>query len=59
MTNADEARASAQLYQQLLDEIQTRQLNANVSLKLTHMGLDVDEALARELVTGLVRRLLA
>lgn len=56
VTNADEARDSARLYHQLLDEIATRRLNANVSLKLTHMGLDVDEKLARELVTGLVQK---
>jgi len=56
VTNADEARASAQLYHQMLDEISSRQLNANVSLKLTHMGLDVDEKLARNLVTGLVAK---
>ncbi len=56
VTNADEARASAQLYHQLLDEIASRRLSANVSLKLTHMGLDVDEKLARELVTGLVAK---
>jgi len=54
VTNADEARASAELYHQLLDQIAKRQLNANVSLKLTHMGLDVDEKLARDLVSGLV-----
>jgi proline dehydrogenase len=54
VTNADEARASAQLYHNLLDEIAARKLNANVSLKLTHMGLDVDENLAHELVSGLV-----
>ena len=56
VTNADEARASAQLYHQMLDEISRRQLNANISLKLTHMGLDVDEQLARDLVTGLVAK---
>jgi proline dehydrogenase len=56
VTNADEARASAQLYHHLLDEISARKLNANISLKLTHMGLDVDEALAHELVSGLVAR---
>lgn len=56
VTNADEARASAELYHQMLDEISRRQLNANVSLKLTHMGLDVDEQLARDLVTGLVTK---
>jgi proline dehydrogenase len=56
VTNAEEARASAQLYHEMLDEISSRQLNANVSLKLTHMGLDVDEKLARDLVTGLVTK---
>ena len=56
VTNADEARASAQLYHQMLDQVSSRQLNANVSLKLTHMGLDVDEKLARDLVTGLVAK---
>jgi len=54
VTNADEARASAQLYHQLLDDIAAQKLNANISLKLTHMGLDVDEKLARDEVTGLV-----
>jgi len=43
VTNADEARASAQLYHNLLDQIAANKLNANISLKLTHMGLDVDE----------------
>src|ERR1700704_6662688 len=56
VTNADEARASAQLYHHLLDEIAAQKLNANISLKLTHMGLDVDESLAHELVSGLVAR---
>ena len=56
VTNADEARASAQLYHQLLDDIAAQKLNANISLKLTHMGLDVDETLARDLVTGLVAK---
>jgi proline dehydrogenase len=54
VSNAEEARASAQVYHQLLQEIEKRKLQANVSLKLTHMGLDVDENLARELVSGLV-----
>ncbi len=56
VTNAEEARSSAGLYHQLLDAIAARRLNANISLKLTHMGLDVDEHLARELVTGLVTK---
>jgi proline dehydrogenase len=56
VTNSDEARHSAQLYHELLDQIAARQLNANISLKLTHMGLDVDEKLARDQVTGLVAK---
>ena len=56
VTNADEALASAQLYHQLLDDIAAQKLNANVSLKLTHMGLDVDEKLAHDQVAGLVAK---
>src|SRR5579863_9679626 len=56
VTNVEEARHSAQLYHQMLDQITARKLNANVSLKLTHMGLDVDEKLARDLATGLVQK---
>jgi len=54
VTNAEEAQRSAQVYHQLLQEIEERKLQANVSVKLTHMGLDVDEKLARELVSSLV-----
>jgi proline dehydrogenase len=56
VTNPEEARASAATYHKLLDEIAARKLDANVSMKLTHMGLDVDEKLARDLVSGLVAK---
>jgi proline dehydrogenase len=56
VTNADEAKHSADLYHQMLDAIAARRLNANVSLKLTHMGLDVDEKLAFDITTGLVQK---
>ncbi|MGD1214717.1 MAG: proline dehydrogenase family protein [Terriglobales bacterium] len=56
VTNADEARASAQRYHHLLDEIAAHKLNANISVKLTHMGLDVDENMAYEIVRGLVAK---
>src|SRR5271154_5444493 len=56
VTNPDEARHSAQLYHQILDAIVANRLNANISLKLTHMGLDVDEKLARDIVAGLVAK---
>jgi proline dehydrogenase len=55
VTNAEEARHSAELYHQMLDQIAARRLDANVSLKLTHMGLDVDEAMAFEIASSLVR----
>ncbi len=54
VTNADEAKHSAELYHQMLDQIASRKLNANISLKLTHMGLDVDPDLAFRQVTELV-----
>jgi proline dehydrogenase len=55
VTNADEARHSAQLYHQLLDQMAAQKLNANVSMKLTHMGLDVDPTLAFDIATKLVQ----
>jgi len=54
VNTAEEARHSADLYRQLLDQISARKLNANVSLKLTHMGLDIDPQLARQHVSALV-----
>ena len=54
VSNAEEARQSAKLYHELLDQIAARKLDANVSMKLTHMGLDVDERLARDITSGLV-----
>ena len=49
-----EARASAQVYHEMLDAIAARKLNANVSLKLTQMGMDFDPALAESIVGELV-----
>jgi proline dehydrogenase len=54
VTNAEEAKRSADIYHRLLDEIAARGLNANVSVKLTQMGLDVDEGLARGITRGIV-----
>ncbi len=54
VTNVEEARHSAALYREMLDEITERKLKANVSLKLTHMGLDVDEPLSRKIAADLV-----
>ena len=52
VTNREDALRSEARYHQLLDEIARRKLDANVSLKLTHLGLDVDESLARRTVEG-------
>jgi proline dehydrogenase len=54
VSNAGEARHSAQLYHQMLDCMSEQGLNANVSLKLTHMGLDVDEAMAYQISSEVV-----
>jgi len=56
VSNPDEAHHSAEFYRQLLDAIVSRRLNANVSLKLTHMGVDVDPQLAYENVRTLVKQ---
>jgi proline dehydrogenase len=54
VTTPDEARRSAQVYHQLLDSIADRSLDANVSLKLTQMGMDLSPELAEEIVSSLV-----
>jgi len=54
VTNLDEARESAHLYHDTIDAITGRKLDANVSLKLTHMGLDIDEAVSRTIVNEVV-----
>ncbi len=54
VTNIAEARHSAQLYHQMLDQMSAQSLGANVSLKLTHMGLDVDENAAYEITAQVV-----
>jgi proline dehydrogenase len=59
VTNREEALRSKALYHELLDVIDKRKLDANVSLKLTHMGLDIDEQLAREIVTELLNHAIA
>jgi len=45
VTNEREARAACREYLRILDRIQERKLDANVSVKLTAMGLDISEEL--------------
>lgn len=43
--HAEEARRACKTYLELLDRIHAAKANANVSVKLTQMGLDIDEQL--------------
>ena len=50
-----QARASADIYHQLLDLIEQRGLNANVSVKLSQVGMDFDPELAERIVGEMVK----
>jgi proline dehydrogenase len=54
VTNVEEAQQASALYHELLWQICAHRLDANVSVKLTHAGLDVDPQLAHENVAALV-----
>lgn len=49
----EEAERSANIYHQLLDVIREKKLNANVSVKLSQMGMELDPALAEGIVSRL------
>jgi proline dehydrogenase len=51
-----EARAVADEYLTILVRLREERLRANVALKLTHLGLDIDEELAYENVKRIVER---
>jgi proline dehydrogenase len=52
--NEAEARAAGQAYVNMLDRIYERKLDANVSVKLTAMGLDISE----DLCVGIMHKIL-
>lgn len=52
--SAEQAHHSAAIYHEILSEIAARDLRANVSVKLTQMGMDFDPALAEEIVGNMV-----
>ena len=54
VASTEEARAVVAEYEQILDRIAERGLRVNIALKLTHLGLLVDEELAYENVRRLV-----
>jgi proline dehydrogenase len=49
-----QAQASADIYHQVIEEIKDRGLNANVSVKLSQMGMEFDPKLAEAIVAGMV-----
>ncbi len=54
VSTEEEARHAADIYHQLLDAIQKRGLQANVSAKLTQMGMNISPAIARQITSELV-----
>ena len=50
-----QAKQAADVYHRLLDAIEQRRLDANVSVKLTQMGMDLDPELAFATVAALVK----
>ena len=50
-----EARAAAEIYHKLLDAIDARKLNANISMKLTQMGLNLSPALAESIAESVAQ----
>ena len=55
VSTAAEAHRAADIYHQLLDQIAARKLDANISVKLTQMGLTQDPALAEGIATSLAQ----
>lgn len=56
VTNEAEARAASRSYQQMLDRIHEAGLDANVSVKLTQMGLDISEELCVDIMQQILER---
>lgn len=54
VSTEEEARRAADIYHQLLDEIQKRGLKANISAKLTQMGMYISPVIARQITSELV-----
>jgi proline dehydrogenase len=54
--NEAEARAAGQAYVNMLDRIYERKANANVSVKLTAMGLDISEDLCVSIMQKILQR---
>jgi len=53
VSSAEKAHAAAEVYHRLLDAIAERKIDANISVKLTQMGLGLDAKLAEAIATNL------
>jgi proline dehydrogenase len=56
VTSESEAQRAADIYHKLLDAISARGIQANISVKLTQMGLEQSPDLAESIATSLVER---
>ncbi|HEX5179504.1 MAG TPA: proline dehydrogenase family protein [Gemmatimonadaceae bacterium] len=56
VTNEAEARAASRSYLQMLDRINQAGVDANVSVKLTQMGLDISEELCVDIMQQILER---
>jgi proline dehydrogenase len=56
VTNADEAQRARDAYLEIYDRIAAEKLNANVSMKLTQLGLDLGNELCQELLESIVAK---
>ena len=54
VNNAAEARSAGRQYVDLLDAIHARKLDANVSVKMTAMGQDIDDTLCEEIMRAIL-----
>jgi proline dehydrogenase len=55
----EQAKQAAEVYHRLLDSVEQRQLDANISVKLTQMGMDLDPELPFATVAALVKHAVA
>lgn len=56
VTREEEARETGRMYLRVLDEIERRKLNANVSLKLTALGQDISDAVCEDILRSILER---
>lgn len=54
--HAEEAQRARDTYLELLDRVRAANANANVSVKLTQMGLDIDESLCVENMRAIIAK---